>query len=144
MLTGEFKHTMDAKGRVFVPAKFRNDLGGSVVILKGFGKFLLMFSEEEYEIFLDKIGEIAATRDNMTDFMREISLNSNPTDIDAQGRINISEEHRKAIGLTKEISFVGMRKHVEIWCSDMVADKKESIDIEKYREISRELRLGLC
>ena len=52
MLTGEFKHTLDAKGRVFVPAKFRADLGQSVIVAKTFGKFLVMYSEEEWINFI--------------------------------------------------------------------------------------------
>jgi len=143
MLTGEFKHTLDTKGRVFVPAKFRADLGSSVIVVKGLGDFLLMFSEAEYDVFWDKISEYAETQDDMTDFMREISTNSVPTDVDAQGRINICEEHREAVGLEKEISFVGMRKYVEIWSGERIAENKGG-NTDKYREISKKLHLGLC
>ncbi len=143
MLTGEFKHTLDAKGRVFVPAKFRADLGNSVIVVKGLGDFLLMFSEAEYDVFWDKISEYAETQDDMNDFMREISVNSVPTDVDAQGRINICEEHRTAIGLEKDISFVGMRKYVEIWNGTRISTGKGE-NTDKYRDISKKLHLGLC
>ena len=53
MLTGEFRHTLDAKGRVFVPAKFRADLGQNLVVAKTFGKFLVMYSESEWENFME-------------------------------------------------------------------------------------------
>lgn len=143
MLTGEFKHTLDTKGRVFVPAKFRADLGNSVILVKGLGNFLLMFSEPEYEVFWDKISEYAETQDDMNDFMREISTCSVPTDVDAQGRISICEDHREAIGLEKDISFVGMRKYVEIWNGERISTTKGT-NLEKYRDISKKLHLGLC
>ena len=144
MLTGEYKHTLDAKGRVFVPAKFRSDLGDSVVLLKGFGDYLLMYPQSEYEVFMEKVSAYAEERDDMTKFMRRVSMNSTNVDVDAQGRINIGEDYRKAAFLEKEISFVGMRKHVEIWASSKAAEEYDSADLEEFRKISKELHLGLC
>lgn len=144
MLTGEYKHTLDAKGRVFVPAKFRSDLGESVVLLKGFGDYLLMYPQSEYELFMEKVSAHAEERSNMTKFMRMVSMNSTNVDVDAQGRINIGEDYRKAAFLEKEISFVGMRKYVEIWSSSKAAEEYDSADLDEFRRISEELHLGLC
>ena len=113
MLTGEFKHTLDAKGRVFVPAKFRADLGQAVVIAKTFSKFLVMYSEEEWINFMEKLDTLGETED-ISDMKRYIMKNAMPTDVDTQGRISISAEHRAFANLVKEISFIGMRKYVEI------------------------------
>ncbi len=143
MLTGEFKHTLDAKGRVFVPAKFRADLGEHVVVARTFGKFLVMYSEEEWINFMEKLDELAETED-IGDMKRYIMKHAMPTDVDAQGRISISNEERAFAGLEKEISFIGMRKYVEIWSSEEADNDASDYDIEKFKSQSKKMHLGLC
>lgn len=143
MLTGEFKHTLDAKGRVFVPAKFRADLGQSVVIAKTFSKFLVMYSEEEWERFMEKLDELGETED-ISDMKRYIMKNAMPTDVDTQGRISISAEHREFAKLIKDISFIGMRKYVEIWGTEESVAENDSVDIEEFKLKSKKIHLGLC
>ena len=143
MLTGEFKHTLDTKGRVFVPAKFRADLGQNVIVAKTFGKFLVMYSEEEWINFMEKLDALSETED-IGDMKRYIMKNAMPTDVDAQGRINISAEHRAFAGLVKDISFIGMRKYVEIWCSDTANEETEDYNIELFKEQSKKIHLGFC
>ncbi len=143
MLTGEFKHTLDSKGRVFVPAKFRNDLGQSVIVAKTFGKFLVMYSEEEWINFMEKLDELSETED-IGDMKRYIMKNAMPTDVDTQGRINITLEHRSFAKLEKEVSFIGMRKYVEIWCADTASEETEEYDIEKFKQQSKKIHLGFC
>ena len=133
MLTGEFKHTIDSKGRVFVPAKFRADLGQSVIVAKTFGKFLVMYSEEEWINFMEKLDALSETED-IGDMKRYIMKNAMPTDVDAQGRINISAEHRAFAGLVKDISFIGTRKYVEIWCADTANEETEDYNIELFKD----------
>lgn len=143
MLTGEFKHTLDAKGRVFVPAKFRADLGEHVVVARTFGKFLVMYSEDEWINFMEKLDELAETED-IGDMKRYIMKHAMPTDVDAQGRISISNEERAFAGLEKEISFIGMRKYVEIWSSEEADNDASDYDIEKFKSQSKKMHLGLC
>lgn len=143
MLTGEFRHTLDAKGRVFVPAKFRADLGQSVIVAKTFGKFLVMYSESEWTLFMEKLDELSQTED-IGDMKRYIMKNAMPTELDTQGRINICVDHRGFAHLEKEISFIGMRKYVEIWSSDAADNETADYDIEKFKEQSKKIHLGLC
>lgn len=143
MLTGEFKHTLDAKGRVFVPAKFRSDLGASVVIAKSLSKFLVMYSEEEWINFMEKLDLLGETED-ISDMKRYIMKNAMPTDVDTQGRISISADHREFAKLVKDISFIGMRKYVEIWSDEDVKAETSGLDIEKFKEQSKKIHLGLC
>ena len=143
MLTGEFKHTLDSKGRVFVPAKFRGDLGQSVVIARTFSKFLVMYSEEEWINFMEKLDALGEVED-IGDMKRYIMKNAMPTDLDTQGRISISADHREFAHLTKDISFIGMRKYVEIWGTDEADAENAAIDIEKFKEQSKKIHLGLC
>ncbi len=141
MLTGEFRHTLDAKGRVFVPAKFRADLGQNLVVAKTFGKFLVMYSESEWENFMEKLDALGD--DGETGNMkRYIMKNAMPTEVDNQGRISISADHRDFAGLKKEISFIGMRKYVEIWGSDTADEETGTYDIEKFKSLAKGLGLS--
>ena len=141
MLTGEFRHTLDAKGRVFVPAKFRADLGQNLVVAKTFGKFLVMYSESEWENFMERLDALGD--DGETGNMkRYIMKNAMPTEVDNQGRISISADHRDFAGLKKEISFIGMRKYVEIWGSDTADEETGTYDIEKFKSLAKGLGLS--
>lgn len=141
MLTGEFRHTLDAKGRVFVPAKFRADLGQNLVVAKTFGKFLVMYSESEWENFMEKLDALGD--DGETGNMkRYIMKNAMPTEVDNQGRISISADHRDFAGLKKEISFIGMRKYVEIWGGDTADEETGTYDIEKFKSLAKGLGLS--
>ncbi len=141
MLTGEFRHTLDAKGRVFVPAKFRTDLGQNLVVAKTFGKFLVMYSESEWENFMEKLDALGD--DGETGKMkRYIMKNAMPTEVDNQGRISISADHREFAGLKKEISFIGMRKYVEIWGSDIADEETDTYDIEEFKSLAKGLGLS--
>ena len=131
MLTGEFRHTLDAKGRVFVPAKFRADLGQNLVVAKTFGKFLVMYSESEWENFMEKLDALGD--DGETGNMKRYIM---------KGRISISADHRDFAGLKKEISFIGMRKYVEIWGSDTADEETGTYDIEKFKSLAKGLGLS--
>lgn len=141
MLTGEFRHTLDAKGRVFVPAKFRADLGQNLVVAKTFGKFLVMYSESEWETFMEKLDALGDDGE-MGKMKRYIMKNAMPTEVDNQGRISISADHRDFAGLKKEISFIGMRKYVEIWSGDAADEETGTYDIEKFKSLAKGLGLS--
>lgn len=141
MLTGEFRHTLDAKGRVFVPAKFRADLGQNLVVAKTFGKFLVMYSESEWENFMEKLDALGDDGE-IGNMKRYIMKNAMPTEVDTQGRISISADHREFAGLQKEISFIGMRKYVEIWGSSEADEETAAYDIEKFKSLAKGLGLS--
>ncbi len=142
MLTGEFRHTLDSKGRVFVPAKFRDDFGEKVVLAKSATKFVAMYPVEEWARFMEKLELISETRD-ISKVKRFYMQSAMPTEIDSQGRICICKEHREFAGLEKNISFIGMTKYVEIWNADILDVQNEAVDMEEIKSLSRELHLGL-
>ena len=138
MLTGEFKHTLDAKGRVFVPAKFRTDLGQSFVIARGFGKFLVAYSEPEWEKFMAKLDLLGQGRE-AREMKRYVMKSAMPTELDNQGRISVSAEHREFASLTKEVSFLGMGSYVEIWNTALLTDETDNYDTEKFESLLESL-----
>jgi len=146
VLTGEFRHTLDAKGRTFVPAKFRADLGQSVIVAKTFGDYLAMYSEEEWKVFdegLDKL--LVDTEDDaIVKLVHFIRRNAMPTEVDNQGRILIGNAHREAAKLEKEVAFIGMRKYVEIWNTEEIDKEMDTYDLGELKSLAKKLRIGFA
>ncbi|MBR5527938.1 MAG: division/cell wall cluster transcriptional repressor MraZ [Clostridia bacterium] len=133
MLTGQYLHTLDAKGRVFVPAKFRADLQGELVIVRGLDDCLVLYNREQWEAFIKKLetyGEMQMKR-----IKRFILASAFNTELDSQGRIVISQELRSHAGIEKDISFVGLNNCVEIWRPDKFAEINDDSDIEEMKEM---------
>lgn len=113
MLIGKHYHTIDAKGRVIIPAKFRDDLGTSFVVSKGIDNCLNLYSVIEWQMFeaelLSKKGEKARN------LQRFLLSDSDECERDEQGRALITKELRESAGITKDVVIVGMSNHAEIW-----------------------------
>ncbi len=113
MLVGSYTNTMDAKGRVFLPAKFRSYLGEQIVIVKGAGGCLVIYTEEKYTEYVERLRQSGETK--VKKYLRYLSLSAMSVEPDAQGRILISSELREYAALSKDVLFVGMYDTVEIW-----------------------------
>ena len=131
---GRFEHSLDAKGRLFIPAKFRAGLGDSFVLCPSFHqKCLWAFSEEGFNEIIDKL-EGASLMDEdsaMNDAL--LFQNANDVALDSQGRINISPELRQFAGLAKDVVVAGTRNHVEIWDKEAYWAQKVVVD-ENFRQ----------
>ncbi len=113
MLIGEYFHNIDAKGRVSMPAKFRDDLGGRFVLSRGRGQCLQAYSIEEWTKFET---ELLALKGREANTLRHFFFsNSIECEIDAQGRVLIPSKHREYAGISRETAFIGMSDHIEIW-----------------------------
>ncbi len=113
MLVGSYKNTIDTKGRVFLPAKFRSYLGERIIIVKGAEGCLVVYTEEKYMEYIERLrknGETAAKK-----YLRYLNLTASSIEPDAQGRILLTNELREHAGLDKDVLFVGMYDTVEIW-----------------------------
>ena len=133
VLTGQYCHTIDSKGRVFVPAKFRGDLQGDLVIVKGLDDCIVLYNEEQWNAFIKKLetyGEI-----QMKKIKRFILASAFNTELDSQGRIVISQALRDHAKIEKEIAFVGLNNCVEIWRPDIFNEINDSSDTEEMKEM---------
>ena len=117
MLIGSYNHTLDAKGRIFVPARWRDDLGASFVVTKGFDKCLLGMSMERWEAFSQKLAALPLTDRKAQDFVRYISSWAVDCELDKQGRILLSAKLRKFAELEGEATLIGVTSRIEIWSS---------------------------
>ncbi len=119
MLIGEFSHSIDEKGRVRIPKNFRDDLGETFYITKGFEKCLFVFPEKEWVNFMNKLNSNNFKDSQNRKIQRFFTGSAMPTNLDAQGRTTISQALRTFAGLDKDVSVIGMNDRVEIWSTDV-------------------------
>ncbi len=115
MLTGEFNHSIDAKGRLIIPSKFREILGDDFVITKGLDGCLFLYPANEWKIFEEKLRTLPLTNKNARTFTRFFLGSAVDGGLDKQGRVLISSALRAFAGLDKEVVLVGVLDRVEIW-----------------------------
>ena len=125
MLLGEYNHTIDEKGRLIIPAKFRNDLGENVVICKGLEGCLFVYSQEEWESFVNELKSLPRMNKDARIFQRYFFGSANELTYDTQGRVLVPPSLRKDAGLEKEVTLVGVQDRVEIWDKDLWEERSE-------------------
>lgn len=115
MLIGEYSHSLDAKGRLIMPAKLREDMGEKFIITKGLDGCLFGFSQNEWENFETKLKTLPLTNKNARDFVRFFLSGAMECEIDKQGRFLISSNLRNVATLEKEVIIIGVGTRIEIW-----------------------------
>ena len=116
MLKGEYSHNIDPKGRLIIPAKFRDDLGENFVITKGMENCLYVYPENEWNAFEEKLNALPTTTDKKARaFAYFFQGSASDGDLDKQGRTLIPAVLRDYAKLEKEVVFIGMGKRAEIW-----------------------------
>lgn len=112
---GEYNHSIDAKGRIIVPSKFREKLGDQFVVTKGLDGCLWVFSNSEWEAFSEKLASLPVARKDARDFSRFFMAGATEAQVDKMGRILIPQVLRKFADLDKEAVLIGSGSRVEIW-----------------------------
>ncbi|MCX7921315.1 MAG: division/cell wall cluster transcriptional repressor MraZ [Clostridia bacterium] len=118
MFYGEYQHTVDTKGRVIVPAKFREGLGEKFILTKGLDNCLFAYSSEEWTNLETKLKSLPFTDKDVRAFVRFFFAGATECEVDKQGRILIPQNLREYSGLDKEIYVIGVSTRVEIWDKD--------------------------
>ena len=118
MLIGEYEHSLDAKGRLIMPAKLRDDIGDKFIITKGLDGCLFGFSQKEWDNFEEKLKTLPLTNKNARDFVRFFLSGAIECEIDKQGRFLISSNLREYAELDKEVMITGVGTRIEIWDRD--------------------------
>ena len=112
---GEYSHTIDAKGRIIVPAKFRESLGDNIVVTKGLDNCLFVYTSEDWRKFEEKLRTLPLTNKNARKFTRFFLAGAAEMEIDKQGRILIPSVLREFAALEKDVVLVGVGSRIEIW-----------------------------
>lgn len=132
MLTGEFNHSIDSKGRLIIPSKLRDSLGEHFVITKGMDGCLFLYPENEWEAFEEKLRTLPLTNKKARDFKRFFLGSAVEGEIDKQGRVLLSASLRAYANLDKEVVLAGVLDKVEIWSKE--AWDAHTTDIEENIE----------
>ncbi len=115
MFYGEYQHSVDPKGRVIVPSKFREGLGEKFILTKGLDNCLFAYSADEWSNLEAKIKSLPFTDKDVRAFARFFFAGACECELDKQGRILIPQNLREYAGLEKDISIIGVSTRVEIW-----------------------------
>ena len=134
MLIGEYEHSLDAKGRLIMPSKLRDDIGEKFIITKGLDGCLFAFSIEEWKNFEQKLRSLPISNKDARAFSRFFFAGAMDCEIDTQGRFLISSNLREFAGLTKEVVIVGMDSRIEIWSKDKWQKCDEDISADEIAE----------
>ena len=115
MFTGEYRHTVDEKGRIAVPAKFRAQLGAGAVVSRWLDACLAIHTTQGWESLAAKVAALPITDQNARRFQRLIFAGAAEVELDRQGRVLLPAYLREHIDLGTEAVVVGSRDHAEIW-----------------------------
>jgi MraZ protein len=118
MLMGEFHHNIDDKGRLTLPAKFREELGDSFIITRGLESCLFVYTMDEWKKITEKLNNLPFTRKDARSFMRFFLSGATAVEFDKQGRINITSPLVTYADLKKECVIIGVGDRLEIWSSE--------------------------
>lgn len=134
MLIGEYEHTLDAKGRISMPAKLRRDMGEAFIVTKGLDGCLFAFSQEEWTNFETKLKELPLSDKNARNFVRFFLAGATECELDKQGRFLIPANLRTAANLDKEAIIIGVGTRLEIWNKGTWKAKDEDISADEIAE----------
>ena len=143
MFMGEYNHTIDAKGRLIIPSKFRETLGDEFVVTKGLDGCLFVYDNKEWSAFEEKLKSLPLTNKDARQFVRFFLAGATLAEVDKQGRILVPGPLREFAGLEKEVVLVGVASRVEIWSKARWEDTASYDDVEEIAEHMAELGLGI-
>jgi len=115
---GEYQHSVDAKGRLIIPSKFREDLGNTFVITRGLDNCLFGYPMDEWRKLEEKLKELPMTKKDARAFARFFFSGATEVEIDKQGRINIPATLTSYAKLEKECVILGVSSKIEIWAKE--------------------------
>ena len=128
MFTGEYNHTIDAKGRLIVPAKFREILGDNFIVTKGLDGCLFVYPNDEWTRFEEKLKSLPLTNKNARQFTRFFLAGAAACEVDKQGRILLPQVLREFASLEKDVVLVGVASRIEIWSRERWDESMNTYD----------------
>ena len=140
---GEYNHTIDTKGRLIIPSKFREALGEEFVVTKGLDGCLFVYDNKEWAAFEEKLKSLPLTNKDARQFVRFFLAGAAMAEVDKQGRILGPSVLREFAGLEKEVVLIGVASRVEIWSKERWENAASYEDMEEIAEHMAELGLGI-
>lgn len=141
MFMGEYNHTIDAKGRLIIPSKFREALGDEFVVTKGLDGCLFVYDNQEWAAFEEKLKALPLMNKESRKFVRFFLAGAASVEVDKQGRILLPSVLREFAELDKDVVLVGVASRIEIWSKQKWDEASEYDDMEEIAEHMSELGL---
>ena len=141
MFLGEYQHTVDGKGRMVLPRKFRDGLEDGCVVTIGQEKCLFVFPMDEFNEEVERMGRLPRTDRRARNFTRAFFAGASDQVPDRQGRVQLTEKQRRYAGLGKDVTVVGVAERIEIWDTETWNTVAEEAD-EYYAGIEEVLGEG--
>jgi len=114
-LTGEYQHTLDSKGRMFIPSRLRDALGSVFYITLSMDRCLSAYSASSWQAFSQRVNEMSFVGQRK---MRPLFAYAAKLETDAQGRVLLPQNLREYAGLSKNVTVLGCNNHAEFWDSE--------------------------
>ena len=136
---GTFSHTLDAKKRVFIPSKFREELGAEFYITRKFDPYLSVYTAKDWEEYVERISSLPeADAAELQDFILGAAQKCV---IDASGRIVLEERLMKHAKIDKSILFMGAGKQIKIWAEEVFNERENNRDLSYIRSLMSTYKL---
>ena len=142
MFMGEYNHTVDTKGRLIIPSKFREQLGEEFIVTKGLDGCLFVFPQDEWLAFEEKLRTLPLTQKGARQFTRFFVAGATPCELDKQGRILLPATLREFAGLDKDVVLAGMLNRIEIWSTAKWTENNAYDDMDDIAEQMTDLGLS--
>jgi len=130
MFIGEYRHTIDIKKRLALPAKFRKELGKNIIITRGLDNSLVVYPSKEWQMVSDKLGKLPASQLEARGFARIMLAGAMAVELDRLGRILIPEYLKTYANLKKNVVICGLYNRLEIWESQNWETYKKKVEKE--------------
>jgi MraZ protein len=130
MFLGEYEHTIDSKGRLSIPARFRSELDDGLIVTRGLGDYLLVFPPAEWQRFIDDMRQRDLTLGESQTISRFIFAKASDCTLDKHGRVLIPAPLRQYANLDTDVAIVGVNTHLEIWDRERWRTEEERVERE--------------
>ena len=133
---GKYKHTVDPKGRLFVPSKLRDELGEAFYVTLGLDHCLSVYTEAGWQSILDKYNALPISQARK---MRFLFANAAKCEPDKQGRFLLPDDLRKYAGIQQEVYFLGQAGRAEIWAAERYEEEEANVSAEELAALMEEI-----
>ncbi|MBI2037733.1 MAG: division/cell wall cluster transcriptional repressor MraZ [Candidatus Magasanikbacteria bacterium] len=130
MFIGEYNHSLDDKGRMAIPVKFRRELNKGAVVTRGLDNCLFLYTKTEWEKLAEKLAALPISQSNSRAFSRLMLAGAMDVELDKQGRVILPEYLRQFAGIKKSLVIAGLYNRLEIWDQELWNKYKNQTEAE--------------
>ena len=131
MFIGTYNNSIDAKNRMIVPAKFREELGYKVVLTLGIDNCIYLYPMKDWEVFMEKLAKLPISDPKARNFARNFTGNAEECEVDRQGRITLPQNLREQTGMVKELTTIGCMNKIEIWSREEYEGAGDQVQMDR-------------